>query len=539
MSTTPSHGHIPPTQQMHYQQPEHDSEEEEEEDEGGEENANRFLFFNVMPSWMVSFITHVALIILLAVYFLPGTQKEVIGLEGGDSPNDTVDEVETDFDDPIDLESDVLEAVDASALSEPVEESLSEPETLAVEEVQDFGEILAGEETNFESEMFNESALSGSEVSGRSDGARSAQLRKKGGSAGSEKAVERALEWIARHQLPDGGWSVDHTIGPGEDRDKNNPGQRDAARNGATALALLPFLGHGDTHIEGDYKETVRRGLGFLMKNGVADGRGISWHEPKGTMYSHGLVAIAFNEAYAMTGDSELAPFAQGSIWLIEDFQDPKGGGWRYSRHQAGDTSAVGWQLMAIKSAKIGGLDYSKKTVKLAEKFLDSVSVQYGAWYGYTDKPKLNKDGSFPGHRAGCSAVGLLSRMYLGWDREHAGLSEGVQHLRKLGPSVGSKKRPQSVNMYYNYYATQIMLHWGGQEWKEWNGVMRDFLVNSQETEGTKKGSWYWHAKNHSSEGGGRLYHTAMAAMTLEVYYRFLPLYKDAATEDDFPLDDE
>ena len=203
MSTTPGHGHIPPAQQMHPQQPEHNPEEEEEED--GEEIANRFLFFNVMPSWMVSFVTHVGLIILLALLWLPRPQKEVIGLEGGDSPNDTIEEVETEFEDEIDLESDVLETVDSSALSELTEENLSEPETLAVEEIQDFGEILAGDESNFESELFNESAFSGSEVSGRSADARPAQLRKKGGKAGSEKAVERALEWLARHQLPDGG----------------------------------------------------------------------------------------------------------------------------------------------------------------------------------------------------------------------------------------------------------------------------------------------------------------------------------------------
>jgi len=81
-------------------------------------------------------------------------------------------------------------------------------------------------------------------------------------------------------------------------------------------------------------------------------------------------------------------------------------------------------------------------------------------------------------------------------------------------------------------------MHYGGQEWKDWNGVMRDFLVDSQETEGSKEGSWYWHSGRHSAEAGGRLYHTALAAMTLEVYYRFLPIYKDAASEDNFQLDE-
>lgn len=535
--STNTHGNVPPAQQMNHQDPEHDPNEEEEEE--GDENANRFLFFNVMPSWMVSFITHVGLIILLALLVLPREQKPVVGLEAGDSANDAIEDVDTEFDDDTEIETeDVLEEVDPAELAEEVEETVEEPETIAVEEFQDFGQVFADTESNFDEAAFNPVAFQGSEVDSRGEASRAQLLRAGGGNSGSEKAVENALAWIARHQLPDGGWSLDHTEGPGKDRDQNNPGTHDAARAGATALALLPFLGHGDTHLAGDYQETVRNGLNFLMKRGVADGRGISWHEPKGTMYSHGLVAIAFNEAYAMTGDSQLAPFAQGSIWFIEDVQDPRGGGWRYSKKQAGDTSAVGWQVMAIKSAKLSGLDYQKKTIKLTEKFLDSVSISYGACYGYTDPPTRNGDGSFPSRRAGCTSVGLLCRMYMGWDREHQGLSEGVAWLTKMGPSVGSKQRPQAVNMYYNYYATQVLKHYGGQEWKKWNGVMRDFLVESQETEGTKKGSWHWGSKNHAAESGGRLYQTAMATMTLEVYYRFLPLYKDAAAEDDFPLDD-
>ena len=29
--------------------------------------------------------------------------------------------------------------------------------------------------------------------------------------------------------------------------------------------------------------------------------------------------------------------------------------------------------------------------------------------------------------------------------------------------------------MYYNYYATQVMRHWEGEEWEKWNKVMRDY----------------------------------------------------------------
>jgi hypothetical protein len=117
--------------------------------------------------------------------------------------------------------------------------------------------------------------------------------------------------------------------------------------------------------------------------------------------------------------------------------------------------------------------------------------------------------------------------MYLGWGRDEPALQRGVQRIGKSGPS--------RVDMYYNYYATQVMRHYEGELWEKWNKEMRDFLVESQDQNGHLQGSWYM-GKNHSSVTGGRLYCTCMATMILEVYYRHLPLYRQQATEDDFEL---
>jgi hypothetical protein len=81
--------------------------------------------------------------------------------------------------------------------------------------------------------------------------------------------------------------------------------------------------------------------------------------------------------------------------------------------------------------------------------------------------------------------------------------------------------------MYYNYYATQFMHHYGGYEWENWNEKMRDWLVTTQEQHGHAAGSWM--PGTRWSSHGGRLYMTTMAIMTLEVYYRHLPLYQRGA----------
>ncbi len=497
-----------------------DSEELEDEESG-----NRFLFFNVMPSWMVSFLTHIAVIIVLAIMVMPTAEERTVALEASESGVEALESIDLNLD-ALEFESEVdpfeteISEEEPSEISEPVEAALPEA-------VTELGNIMGAEEMNLDVDL-GEISMSEmtEETDSRTGKGKEALMRKYGATAASEEAVALALKWIVKHQLPDGGWDLDHTRGPGDFRDSSNPGSR-RARYGATSLAILPLLGAGHTHMAGEYKDEVRRGLEYLMNNGKKSGRGRSYRDSGGTMYSHGLVSIVFGEAYAMTKDPILAPFAQETIWYIEDAQDPVGGGWRYRPREPGDTSAVGWQVMALKSGKISGLNINPRTYKRTEKFLDAVSTSGGAFYGYSTPPR---EGSQPADAR--TAVGLLCRMYMGWDKSNPGMVDGSGAIASKGPDI----RKDDANIYYNYYATQMMKHLGGTGWKTWNAKMRDFLVETQETKGNAAGSWHFR-KGHIANAGGRLYTTSLACMTLEVYYRYLPLYGDKAANDTFALE--
>ena len=494
------------------------------------DSSQSALIFNVIPSWMVSFVMHVGLIILLAILVMPSERELDVALEASSNPSETIETIDLDVEDF--EESDELEEISDAEFSEVTPIEVENTEVFEVAETFETSDLL-GEEMLFdEGDTGDLGALSGSgdETSGRSGDARKQALKKYGGSDASEEAVQLALKWIVNHQLEDGGWNFDHRIGPGTHRSSPNPGEMVEARNGATAMALLPLLGNGQTHKVGVYKDQVRAGLEFLIARAKQKGRGISFHEPGGTMYSHGLAAIVFCEAFAMSRDPKLAPYAQGAIWYLEDVQDPVGGGWRYNPRQAGDTSVVGWQIMALKSAKLSGLNINKKTLRGIDKFLDNISNAEGSIYGY-DSPPTNRNA---GHR-GRTAIGLLCRMYLGWDKDTPGLQNGVEWIAERGPDKAPKDKPTFANMYYNYYGTQVMKHYGGEEWNNWNNEMRDYLVNTQSKEDVTAGSWF-QAHEHGGGKGGRLYSTALACMTLEVYYRYLPIYKDQAADDDFEL---
>jgi hypothetical protein len=331
-------------------------------------------------------------------------------------------------------------------------------------------------------------------------------------------AVTAALAWLVQHQLPDGGWSFDHALAPGCRGKCRGEGQLADARIAATALALMPFLGAGKTHRNGNHQATVGRGLRFLVAHMKLDANGGSLHEPGGQMYSHGLASIVLCEALAMSKDRTLIRPAQASLNFICTAQDPVGGGWRYERQQPGDMSVFGWQLMALKSGLMAYLQVPSNVIRGTETFLDHAQYDSGARYGYTDGG---------GGSSATAAIGLLCRMYLGWKRDHAALQRGVDWLAEQGPS--------QRDMYYNYYATQVMYHCEGRRWTEWDAVMQPYLVDSQATDGHEKGSWYFKGGDHGERKGGRLYFTAMAAMTLEVDYRCLPLYDRQSIEQGFP----
>lgn len=236
----------------------------------------------------------------------------------------------------------------------------------------------------------------------------------------------------------------------------------------------------------------------------------------QGDMYTQGICTIALCEVYALSRDQKLKQPTQMAVNFIINAQDPNGGGWRYQPGQKGDTSVVGWQIMALKSAKIAKLVVPPKTVGKATFFLNSVQANGGANYGY------DSAGAGPA----TSAVGLLCRMYLGWTPKNTGLVKGVEYLSKTGPQPG--------NMYFNYYATQVLHHWNGEPWTKWNNVMREHLVKTQEKQGNAAGSWKPVGSDHGNAVGGRHYATCMSVMTLEVYYRHLPLYQRETIKVDF-----
>ena len=347
-------------------------------------------------------------------------------------------------------------------------------------------------------------------LSMRTTDARREAAKTLGGSEDSEEAVERGLQWLARNQYPDGHWSIDDF--PGETSESLGEGSF-VSNSAATGLSLLAFLGAGYTHQSGKHQEVVDRGMKRLLENQKPDGDLFADETEFVWFYSHGIASIALCEAYGLTKDPTLRAPAQRALDFIVESQHEEFGGWRYRPQFESDTSVSGWQLMALKSGEMAGLNVPKEAYTGVSRWLDSVQSKSAAGqYRYHPTKEVSP---------AMTAEGLLMRQYLGAKREDAQLIAGANYLRTRLPDFGQR------DAYYWYYATQVMFHMQGEHWNEWNNSLRDLLVTTQSKEGSVSGSWdpSRPSPDKWANGGGRHYLTCLNLLMLEVYYRHLPLY--------------
>jgi hypothetical protein len=217
-------------------------------------------------------------------------------------------------------------------------------------------------------------------------------------------------------------------------------------------------------------------------------------------------------EAYNLTKDERLRAPAERVLAFTLKAQNPQSGGWRYKPHredpsEKGDLSVSGWQMMILKSARLGGMKVPEDSFAKARKFLDGVAVD---GKGFQYRP--------------------------GWTPSSAMIAEGLFCEQMLGAGVTTPKMEQCLNLiqkqlpsknrvdyYYWYYGSLAMRQAQGQDWQSWNNKLKPILLRKQILRGNNRGAWEPEGKN--SKAAGRVVTTALAALSLEVYYRYLPLY--------------
>ncbi|MHC4607362.1 MAG: prenyltransferase/squalene oxidase repeat-containing protein [Planctomycetota bacterium] len=377
----------------------------------------------------------------------------------------------------------------------------------------------------------------GGRFGGRLGGNRELATKKGGGP--SETHKHEALLWLARHQNADGSWSTtgytrhcNKTLPNGKNYGGGsctpNPGHDDFDA-GVTGLSLLAFLGAGYSHISIEeydgicFGTVVRKGVQWLMSHQDPEGC-IGSRNAQKYMYNHTLCALAITEAYGLTGSHFLREPAQRAVDFTVAAQNP-GKGWRYS-YKCGDndSSVSGWAVMTLKSAELSNLRFPLSAYDGARTWFNEVTE--GDYYrvGYTHKGtgKVYTEGNqhFNHHEA-LTSIAVMSRIFMDKQKSDPKTSGGASLLLRDLPRWSGN----DIDFYYWYYASLALFQFDGPtgpKWRTWNEPMKNALVDNQNKDSCRKGSW--ETVGRWCGEGGRVYATAINALTLEVYYRYYTL---------------
>jgi hypothetical protein len=364
-------------------------------------------------------------------------------------------------------------------------------------------------------------------------------LAKYGGGAQTENAVRKGLRWLALHQDPDGRWSrveymKNHAVHGERCKSAIPLNYRDTPLDPAmTGLAMLCFLAHNNTHRRGPYKRNVAAAVKYLRstqtENGLIGGdapRLANYYK----MYNHGIATFALAELLAMTDDPRLEPVVRKAAQYICRRQKASGA-WSYDHPSDPanryDTSVTGWQVMALKSARVAGVNVPPLVVYRMAKFIEYATLNTGEVLYANQPPSAGRKGQ------GMVAVGLASAQFLGMSMNRS-LAERQTAIILRHPPDWSKLAATGVSLdsiYYWYYATLAMFQIGGEPWDRWNRQMKRTLLTNQRQGGAYDGSWD-PPSNFWGRVGGRLYSTTLNILNLEIYYRYLPIHEKGGALD-------
>ncbi|MBE7462640.1 MAG: zf-HC2 domain-containing protein [Planctomycetes bacterium] len=491
---------------------------------------------SVAPWWAISGAFHALLLLLLtligmAVYKTQDQTVIVTDLARQNEPEDRIEPVKRDiFKKPVTMDA-TMEVTEQVLVQHEEVEIADHVET---DQQMDMNTAQGEENAIADVPLGGSGAFAGLGLGGggggafghRVGGGRRRAALKNGGSLKTESAVDAGLAYLARVQEADGHWDVKKH----EATDAKHGGFEEADV-AVTGLALLAFLGAGHTEKVGKYKDNVKRAVDWLVsiqkENGALGPTG----------YAHAIAGMALSEAAGMGRIERTKEAAQKAV----DLDNGKGtkfadvserGGWGYGYTQMGDVrgdlSNSGWHIMFLKSAKVAGLKVDQACLDGVHRYLDAVErgkkegdPYSGHLYVYSNG--MGDEGISPRR----TAMGCLGRLFFGSKPED--LENGIQYIMDTNkPGYGLPKREKwnnHVEMYYVYYGTLVIFQAGGERWKLWNEALQEALLPHQVKDGgPKDGSWDPNAGY--AKLWGRVGETAFSVLCLEVFYRYLPMYR-------------
>ncbi len=351
-----------------------------------------------------------------------------------------------------------------------------------------------------------------------------------------EYAVDRALEWLARHQGKEGGWDGDGFAESCNDTTRCEGKGYPTYDVGLTGLAVLAFLGSGHTHQKGPYRARIADAVKFLRR--VQGPDGCFGVQQGHFMYAHAAATLAMAESFRLTKSPMLKRPVEKALEFLYKAQNPNPRdsdgklGWRYSIQPGdNDSSVTSWCVLAIVSAHRAGINVSQTALEGAREWYrwmtdDSGRVGY-VQQGVSPVRAEGRQDKWPRRKSeAITAIAIVGRdaltTVLGVPDDHqAEMAKSaalcLERLPDWDPTDGS------IDHYYWLWGTLAMHRLGGEDWKAWRKATLDAIGRHQRVDGCARGSWdplgAW------GEDGGRVYSTVMSALSMELAHRYAAVF--------------
>ena len=290
-------------------------------------------------------------------------------------------------------------------------------------------------------------------------------LREEGPNKTCAAAIERALGWLKEKQNADGSWGVKYQAS-------------------MTGLALLAYLGYCETPESEEYGVTVRKAITYLVNLGEREGGKLTTVGGHAWVYEHAICTQALCDAHILLKDSRmehpgLERACARAVRNILDGQHPTGA-WDYdynkTTNRPGDTSIVGWHMLAIKAASDAGFEKEliQEAVARALKRLQEVQNDDGT-FGYTNK------GSAQDQRlVGVGALGFQI-----WGKGDSLMAGNA--ARWIATNLRPTYAGADCNLYASYFTTLFLSHRGAAQWEDWRRKWGTQLLENQNVDGSWK----------------------------------------------------
>lgn len=330
-------------------------------------------------------------------------------------------------------------------------------------------------------------------------------------------AVDRALEFIARNQQPDGSFPT-HSSG----------------QPAVTSLCVMAFLSRGHIPNEGPYGKILERAIDFVLDQQDTNGalmqeklaqRSSAHFEGN---YNHAIAGLMLGEVYGMspstqqkrirTAIQQALELSRAQQIMVKRTRDEQGG-WRYMRRFGvtdSDLSVTAWELMFLRSARNAEFEVPQEWIDDAMGYIRRSfdPIEKGFVYGlYGEDRYVSR---------GMAGAGIVS------------LSLGGEHNTPIAQAAGGYILAHGFERYnrggthaedrYHYsafYCSQAMFQLGGEYWFQFFPTLLNTLAENQRADGS------WEAESLANDRKyGNVYSTALVVLTLTPPYQLLPIYQ-------------